>query len=276
MKKKITRTTTHAPGNSVARTTSVRHTSVVRRATKSVAPSAMSSVTSSVTSSMTPAAISSATSSAAAVLPGVSSPVATVAAAEKQTAAIINETPTETPTVIAAASSPAIATPDVARLIEAVHSTSVEASAEAVELLGDADDARAFDALAHVLANDAGYFHVVVRSAAALAMGKSRDTRVTAALQAAVDDASAEVSREAILALGALRAELRTESSVEKLIQIVENLTGYYINTTRHAAVRALGKLRNLKAQPALAALALATHEDPALTAAAREALANV
>lgn len=199
-----------------------------------------------------------------------------IAAAAQATPAI-ESTPTAVLEPIQA--QPTIAEPKVAQpsprvieLLEQLRNPAAERAVEAAEQLAATGDTAAFEPLIAALQNIDGYYHTVVRSAAALALGKLGDARAIEPLTAAAHDAVAEVSGEAILALG----ELNAQAIVPMLLEIVNNESGYYLNVTRHAAIRTLGRLRHLSAQPVLAQLAISTFEDPAITAAARDALASL
>lgn len=172
--------------------------------------------------------------------------------------------PVEVPTIAVA--------PAPVELIAALRSPSVETAVDAAAALAKLGDARCVDALLAVLANADGYCHVVTRAAAAMALGRFDEARVIAALTAATQDTMAEVSREAVLALG----ELSAAQSVPALIAVVENASGFYAPTVRHAAVRTLGRLKASASQPVLARVALNPAEDTAIVAAAREALGQM
>jgi HEAT repeat protein len=192
---------------------------------------------------------------------------------------------TPTPRAVAAAA-PVAATPAPAvpvkpsvdaeaQVLEAIHQlrdSAAERAVEAAEQLGRLGDSRAVAPLIDVLQNAENYYHVVTRAAAAMALGKLGTTPAIDALRTAINDSSAEVSSESILALAALRAT----DALPALIEIIRNFNGYYLNVTRHAAVRALGQFRAAGAAPTLSDIASNPAEDPALVAAAREALAQI
>ena len=176
---------------------------------------------------------------------------------------------------VAPASAPAVPviaqpSPRVIELIAQLRDASAERAVDAAEQLGIIGEPAAVDPLIAAVQNAQGYFHLVVRAAAAMALGRLKDARAIEPLTAAAHDTVAEVSCEAILALGQLDAQ----TAVDTLATIAANPTGYYLSVTRHAAIRALGRLRNIKAQPTLATLAISTTEDASITAAARESLA--
>ena len=152
-------------------------------------------------------------------------------------------------------------------LIDQLQAADADRAVDAAAELGKLDTAEGRAALVAVLANENGYFHTVTRSAAALALGQSADASVSAALHLAAQDDVAEVSREAILSLG----RLKVAASASLLMRIAENPTGFYVDSARHAAVRALGMIPALEARELLARLALS--EDRAIAVAADEAL---
>ena len=133
-----------------------------------------------------------------------------------------------------------------------LRNASAESAADAADRLGRSGNPHAVEPLIAVLENGDGYFHPVSRAAAAMALGRLGDNRAIAALSAAVNDFSAEVSGESILALG----ELNAWSIVSTLTTIVANYSGFYLNVTRHAAIRTLCRLRATDARGTLEVVA--------------------
>jgi HEAT repeat protein len=173
----------------------------------------------------------------------------------------------------------AVATPAVASLpafpadqVEKLRGASVEVAVEAAEVLAKTGDARAIAPLISVLENADGYCHVVTRAAAAMALGRFNDAKSIAALHIAAKDSMAEVSREAVLALGQLKATAATDT----LTEIAGNASGFYVNVVRHAAVRSLGQMKAKGAKSVLETIAKNASEDAALVAAAREAIGQL
>ena len=186
---------------------------------------------------------------------------------------VVAEMPVAAETPFAATTpAPEPAVPAPTELIAVLRGPSAEAAVDAAAALAKTADPRCVDALLETLANADGYYHVVTRAAAAMALGQFDEARVVAALTAATDDAMAEVSREAVLALGTLNAV----AAIPAMMTIARNVDGYYAAVVRHAAVRTLGKLRASAAQPLLATIALCPTEDAALVAAARDALGRM
>ncbi len=161
---------------------------------------------------------------------------------------------------------------DVEAIVARLRDTYAERAVEAVEALANVGNAQAISALIEVLQNVDGYFHIVTRSASAMALGKIGSGEAIDALLIASSDAVAEVSAEAILALGQLKAA----AAVPALIDIVQNHNGFYLNVTRHAAIRSLGRIGDASARQILASVTTNGWEDPAIVAAANEALRHI
>lgn len=157
-------------------------------------------------------------------------------------------------------------------LIADLRNASVETAVDAAAKLGETGDVRVVASLVSVLANADGFCHTVTRAAAAMALGKFDTAESRKALLASATDAMAEVSREAVLALGTLKA---TEAAAT-LIEIAANGSGFYISPVRLAAVRSLGKMKAAAAKSTLATIAASTMDDAALVAAARDAMGQL
>ena len=155
--------------------------------------------------------------------------------------------------------------------VERLRDGSVEVAVEAIEKLAASKDSKAVAPIAGVLANSDGFFHVVTRATAAMGLGKLNTPESIAALIAAATDGQAEVSREAVIALG----DLKATSAVSTLVEIAENASGFYLNVVQHAAVRSLGKIKATAAKAVLTKIE-ANKDDVALSTAAREALAQM
>ena len=162
--------------------------------------------------------------------------------------------------------SPAPAGPAVAYLIGDLLSADADTAREAAAALGVTGDAGAVVALIDVLENHDGYFHSVVRSAAASSLAMLGDRRAVGALLHAVNDTMAEASAEAIRAL----AELGDPRAVETLIGVVGNESGYFAPVARLAAVKAL---RRFGAAETLARVAADLDEAPVIREAAGASL---
>lgn len=178
-----------------------------------------------------------------------------------------------TPVVVSA---PVVAAPvttiDLSPLVQQLRSGWAEDAVRAVEQLAASNDDRAVSPLVDVLANVDGYFHLVTRASAAMALGQLGRASAISSLIAATRDSSAEVSCEAILALGAMRAAPASAG----LVEIVRNASGYFLSVSRHAAIRALGRIGDPSAKPVLEGIANSTVEEPSLVTAAIQALAGL
>jgi HEAT repeat protein len=171
-----------------------------------------------------------------------------------------------------ATTKPTMSAAELETAIGALRDCSAERAAEAADCLGKSGNRAAVEPLMVVLDNADGYFHPVSRAAGAMALGRLGDSRAIPALAWAIKDQSAEVSCEAILALG----ELKASSIVSELTTIVANDSGFYLNVTRHAAIRTLGRLGATEARATLETVAASPFEDPALVNAARQAIASL
>ena len=197
------------------------------------------------------------------------SPVSAVAAAAAPVA-----TPVTTTVAPVAKATPAVEAvrPLPSELIADLRNDSVETAVDAAAKLAECGDARVVAPLVAVLANHDGFCHTVTRAAAAMALGRFDTKESRVALLAAATDAMAEVSREAVLALGTLKA---TEAAAT-LIEIAANASGFYISPVRLAAVRSLGKMKAVAAKATLATIAASKTDDVSVIAAAREAMGQL
>lgn len=128
---------------------------------------------------------------------------------------------------------------DVVTLLGELRAPSAEAAIAAVEALARSGDRRAHDGLLAILRNADGYFHPLVRVAALRALADDRSDAVRAAVVAAIDSASAEVSLAAIAAL----AQYAPEHASAPIRRVVEDRSGYFAPEVRAAAERALQRL---------------------------------
>lgn len=189
------------------------------------------------------------------------------AAAEVSAAAVLERPATvSAPTLTAAAEVPA-ARPavDVAELIAALRGSSADSAREAAEALGAAGNRTAVEPLAAVVANVDGYYHSVVRAAAAASLGRLGDNRAIPALTAGVRDPMAEASAEAVRALAALG----DQAAVAPLVDVVRNADGYFLPVVRRAAVIGLAKLGGPAAAAVLKSVGEDDREDPVVRQAA-------
>jgi HEAT repeat protein len=154
----------------------------------------------------------------------------------------------------------------VATAIAALRDTDADTARDAATALGGLGDASAVEPLIDVLTNANGYFHCVVRAAAASSLAQLRDARAFAPLCNATRDEMAEASAEAVRALAAM-GDARAATV---LIDIVRNPTGYFLSTVRLAAVAGLTKLGGDQAKTELARVAADPSEDAVIRQAAR------
>ncbi len=129
----------------------------------------------------------------------------------------------------------------VVTLIAKLRDSDAEVARDAAATLGKLPaDAQAVDALGGVLRNADGYFHSVVRAAAAAALGSLGDKRAVDALIAATRDSMAETSEEAVKALGLLG----DRRAIPALEQVVRNENGFFLENVRKSAQVAINRIR--------------------------------
>jgi HEAT repeat protein len=127
----------------------------------------------------------------------------------------------------------------IAPLLVALNDLDADIAREAATSLGLTNDASAVEPLIEIVKNSNGYFHSVVRSAAAVSLGQLKDRRAIQALLEAVSDPIADPSTEAIRAL----TTLADPRAIAKLVEVVRNANGFYADSVRRAAVLGLAKL---------------------------------
>ncbi len=180
-------------------------------------------------------------------------------------ATAVAEQPKPATTPVVAAAPAAVPVVDLSALVAALRGSDADAAREAAVELGRTKSAAAVDALAAALANADGYFHSVVRAAAAAALGEIGDARAVPALLAGVRDEMAEASAEAVRGLAAIG----DAAAVPALVEVVENRHGFFLPVVRRAAVLALVKLGGPDAAAAVSAVAANTYEDNSVREAA-------
>lgn len=190
----------------------------------------------------------------------VKNPPVTVAASPK------TDMPSTAP---AAAVSPAIDSDTTRQLIAALRDSDADIAREAATSLGQAGGASAVESLIEVVANENGYFHAVVRSAAAASLGQLKDRRAVDALLKAIYDQIADSSSEAVRALAALG----DPRAVSALLDVVRNHNGYFVNSVRRAAVLGLIQLGGEEVQAELRNVSANGWEDPVIREEATAAL---
>jgi HEAT repeat protein len=125
----------------------------------------------------------------------------------------------------------------VIALVAKLRDPDADTARDAATTLGNLSvDAEAVTALAGVLHNHDGYYHSVVRAAAAEALGKLGDRRAIDALIEATRDNMAEASEQAIHALGLL-GDARAIPALEAAVR---NEHGFYLEHVRKTAADAI------------------------------------
>ena len=154
-------------------------------------------------------------------------------------------------------------------LLAALHDLDADTARQAASSLGLLGDAAAVEPLIEIVTNANGYFHSVVRSAAAASLGQLKDLRAVDALLNAVHDPIADSSSEAIHALAALG----DRRAVSTLIEVVRNRSGFFVNSVRRAAVLSLIKLGGEEAQSELRWVSNDSWEDSVIRSEATAAI---
>jgi HEAT repeat protein len=160
---------------------------------------------------------------------------------------------------------------DIKSLTKALHDIDADVAREAATALGTSGNAAAVEPLIEVVRNSNGYFHSVVRSAAAASLGQLKDRRAIEALLHAVHDPITDPSTEAIRALTAL-ADPR---AIAALVEVVRNTNGFFAGSVRRAAVLGLAKLGGETAIAELKRVAAADQEDTVIRQEAATAVAG-
>ncbi|MGA3065360.1 MAG: HEAT repeat domain-containing protein [Tepidisphaeraceae bacterium] len=186
----------------------------------------------------------------------------------KQTPAI--EIPAKLPQASAALAASTAA--PAAALIADLRNSNADVARDAATSLGSLGNPTAVESLIEVINNFDGYFHPVVRAAAASSVGQLRDRRAVESLLVAVRDTNAEPSAEAIRALAAIG----DDRAINPLIEVIRNRDGFFLPIARRAAVIALGSFKsNDLAASELQAVSTSTWEDSVIRQAAVDALAK-
>jgi HEAT repeat protein len=154
-------------------------------------------------------------------------------------------------------------------LIAALRQSDADVARDAATSLGALGDASAVQPLIEALENNDGYFHPVVRAAAAHSLGRLNDRRAVEALLRAVRDTHTEPSAEAIRAL----AVIGDTRAIPGLIEVVRNSAGFFLPTARLAAVGALARFQlDERAATELLTVSANNWEDPVIRQAAVQA----
>lgn len=209
-----------------------------------------------------------------AIIPAIA-PVATVATTPAVTktaapASTVATVPVTTAPVTTSISSPAEDQwAAVAATVLNLRNSNADNARDAAIELGQMGDRSAVLPLIETLANVDGYFHSVVRAAAAASLGQLKDCRALQPLLVAITDPIAEVSIESIRAL----ASLGDSEAIDALVDVVRNRTGYFLPVARRAAIVALGQFGGTRAEAELATIAENSFEEPAIRDAASNGL---
>lgn len=152
-------------------------------------------------------------------------------------------------------------------LIVALRDADADVAREAAMSLGLLGSADAVEALIEVLDNRDDYFHSVVRVAAIQSLGQLKDLRAVESLLNAINDPIAEASAEAIRSL----ASLKDPRTLTALLAVVRNERGFFLDTTRRAAIFGLAQIGGKQAECELRFVADNAWEDGAVRATALE-----
>jgi len=155
----------------------------------------------------------------------------------------------------------------VPALIAALRDADADVAREAATSLGSLG-AASVEPLIAVVHNRDGYFHSVVRAAACRSLGQLRDPRAVVPLLDSINDPLADVSAEAIGALGSLP----DPRSIPALLEVVRNEQGFFLATTRRAAILGLARIGGEQAVCELRFVASNQWEDAVIRTAAIEA----
>jgi HEAT repeat protein len=155
---------------------------------------------------------------------------------------------------------------EVLSLIGSLRNADADVASEAAASLGSHRFDEVVDALSAAVMNAEGYFHPVVRAAAAGSLGRLNDRRALPALLAGVRDPMAEASAESVRALAAIA----DPAALETLAAVVENADGFYLPVVRLAAVKAMSRFDDDRARAVSLAVAHNEKEDAVIRAAAR------
>jgi HEAT repeat protein len=156
----------------------------------------------------------------------------------------------------------------VPALIGGLRDPDADVARESALALGCLGSAAAVEPLIAVLHNRDGFFHSVVRAAATTSLGQLRDRSAVVPLLNAINDPVAEISIEAIGALGLLP----DPRSIPALLEVVRNEHGFFVSATRRAAILALARIGGEQAACELRFVASNEWEDAVIRSTAIEA----
>ena len=153
-------------------------------------------------------------------------------------------------------------------LIGALNDVDANVAREAAISLGMLHSATAVEPLIAIVNNRDGYYHSVVRIASIHSLGQLRDLRAVVPLLNAIRDSVAEASAEAIRSL----ASMPDPRGLPALLEVVRNEHGFFLATTRRAAILGLAQIGGEQATCELQFVAANQWEDAVVRAAAIEA----
>lgn len=129
----------------------------------------------------------------------------------------------------------------LADLIADLRSWSADTACGAAIAMGKPGERAAVAPLIEVVEDHGNYFHSVVRAAACASLGQLGDWSATPALLNAINDPTAEVSAEAVRALGVLG----DERAIEPLMEVMRNQDGFFLPGVCLAAAAALQEFKS-------------------------------
>lgn len=151
-------------------------------------------------------------------------------------------------------------------LIEGLRDSTAEVARETAVALGAMPDAASVYALMAVVTNADGYFHSIVRAAAAESLARLKDPRSVDALIHATRDPIVGPSRKAIAALG----EIGDPRAIAPLLAVIRNADGFFLPEARVVAIAAAARFATPEVRDVLAAIMADPAEDESVRAAAQ------
>jgi HEAT repeat protein len=156
----------------------------------------------------------------------------------------------------------------VPALIATLDDPDADVAREAATSLGLLKSAAVVEPVIAIVNNRDGFYHTVVRMAAIRSLAQLRDLRAVVPLLNAMRDPIAEVSAEAIRAV----ALLPDPRGLPALLEVIRNEHGFFLPTTRRAAILGLAQIGGEQAVCELRFVAGNEWEDAVVRAAAIEA----
>lgn len=156
-----------------------------------------------------------------------------------------------------------------AALVATLRDSTAEIARDAATILSAHQEASVTAALIEVITNRDGYYHSLVRAAAAESLGRSKALSAFDALAGAVRDPIVGPSIEAIRSLAALG----DPRAAGVLVAVLRNRDGYHLDAARAAAAEALSRFQEPAVREALQHAAADAAENPDVRRAAVAAL---